>query len=80
MNNAFYNSVVTQAQELLTLRIPGVESPQTRVSVYACNEFQPPPPQNPVCRNQSETCNGEDDNCNGAIDEGAVCETRCTTP
>lgn len=60
-----------------TLRIPGVESSDTRVTVYACNEFHPPPPLSSVCRNQSESCNGEDDNCNGAVDEGNVCEVGC---
>lgn len=60
-----------------TLRIPGSESPLTRQTIYVCNEFQPPPPQDSLCRNQSETCNGEDDNCNGAVDEGAVCEAGC---
>lgn len=61
-----------------TLRVPGTERPQSRTTIYACNELQPPPPGTPVCRNQTESCNGEDDNCNGAVDEGQVCETRCT--
>jgi len=60
-----------------TLRVPGVESPTTRFSVYACNETQPPPPPNGVCWNWGESCNGEDDNCNGAIDEGNICEVGC---
>lgn len=61
-----------------TLRVPAGDRPGMKLAVYACNEVQPPPTGVPICRNQPESCNGVDDNCNGAIDEGGVCETRCS--
>ncbi len=61
-----------------TLRIPGSEKPTSRVSVYSCNDLLPPPLVHKFCSVGPEACNAEDDNCNGAIDEGGVCETRCT--